>query len=301
MTADDRAAWLEWRACGIGASDIAALLGLSNYASPYSLWCEKTGLLPPAPTSQRQRIGQVLEGAIATLFHEQTGLYVAGEQTSCTHPEYPWVRCTVDGFVFEHLYGGDYELGSQLGTHEVKTDGRFGWDGVPVNIRAQCIWQLGVTGLEHCWLSVLHAGFSFRVYEIDWDEDAQADWKLMLERAEQFWFDHVVTGTPPPVDGSDATTDALRTIHPDHVEGETVELDGLADIITERFDLKEVEADTKARLKVIDNQLRDAFGAAEVGTLAGLPILTYRSHERAAYEVAASTVRTLRTINHKGD
>lgn len=293
---DDRAAWLEWRRGGVGGSDVAALLGLSNYASAVSVWCEKVGLIPGKDTTPRQRVGQVLEPAIAVLFHEHTGLYVAGEQTWCQSRESPWARCTVDGFVADtpdHEAADMDALEWPLGTHQIKTDRAFGWDEVPVNIRAQCVWEMGVTGMRHCWLSVLHGGFSFEVYEIPWDDDAAADWKLMLERAELFW-SHVLDGTMPQIDGSEATADVLRALYPNHEVGVTADLDGLADIIVERAELKDAAKRVKDRLDTIDNELKARLGDAEVGLLHGVPAFTYRSSERAGYTVAPTTVRTLR-------
>ncbi|HFC9341278.1 TPA: YqaJ viral recombinase family protein, partial [Enterococcus hirae] len=35
--------WLEDRKKGIGGSDVATVLGLNKYKSPYQLWLEKTG------------------------------------------------------------------------------------------------------------------------------------------------------------------------------------------------------------------------------------------------------------------
>lgn len=294
MTAVDteRASWLEWRRGGIGGSDIAALLGLSNYASPYSLWCEKVGLIEPTETTQRQRVGQVLEDGIAVLFHEQTGLYSVGEQMWCSHDEHTWAQCTVDGFAAE---AAGSSIDDVLGTHQKKTDGRFGWpDGVPVNIRAQCVWEMGVTQMSHCWLSVLHAGFRFEVYEIARDDDAERDWELMLDRAGTFWHDHVLAGVAPMVDGSDATAEALRVLHPEHVPGERAELDGLVVDLAERYEIKARMKADKARLAEIDNTVRATFGDAEVGTVGGVDVLTYRSSPRAGYVVEPTTVRQLR-------
>ena len=47
--------WHEWRSHGIGGSDIGAILGLSKFASPWTVWADKQGLLPPTPETQRQR------------------------------------------------------------------------------------------------------------------------------------------------------------------------------------------------------------------------------------------------------
>ena len=37
-----RQEWLQARKLGIGGSDVAAILGLSKYKSPYQLWLDKT-------------------------------------------------------------------------------------------------------------------------------------------------------------------------------------------------------------------------------------------------------------------
>lgn len=286
------------RATGIGGSDVASIVGLSRHGSPYTVWARLVGLLPPSESTQRQVIGQELEGAIARLFHRETGLHVASEQMPVRHQRRRWARGFIDGLVFD----GDVDepcIDLALGGFEAKTDGRFGWsDGVPVDYQAQAQWYMLITGLERWWFGVLFAGFRFQTFELKAD---RADQRLLAYRAARLWYRHVLTGVPPPIDGSDATSDALRAIHPNHVEGETAELDGLADIIIERFDLKEVEADTKARLKVIDNTIRERLGDAEVGTLAGIPMFTYRASERKGYTVEPTTVRTLRTINQKGN
>ena len=39
--------WLEWRALGISASEVAVILGRSPYKTPWRLWAEKTGLVRP--------------------------------------------------------------------------------------------------------------------------------------------------------------------------------------------------------------------------------------------------------------
>ena len=44
-----REAWLELRRHSIGGSDAAGIVGLSKWASPYSVWAEKTGRLPEQP------------------------------------------------------------------------------------------------------------------------------------------------------------------------------------------------------------------------------------------------------------
>lgn len=53
--------WLRQRRKSIGGSDAAAIVGLSVWASPYSLWAEKTGKLPDKADNEAMRQGRDLE------------------------------------------------------------------------------------------------------------------------------------------------------------------------------------------------------------------------------------------------
>lgn len=286
--------WHDWRRGGIGGSDIAGLLLPGKWSSPWKVWAEKTGLIAPTESTQRQRIGQRMEAVLAAEFEDaRPGLAVVGEQTWCEHPEHRWARCTVDGFVAERFEDGTNE--PPFATVQFKTDARYGWpDGPPPNYRAQCIWEMGVTDMTHSFLAVMFGGFRFEVFDIAWDDDAQADWDLMLKTADAFWHQHVLTGTPPPVDASDATADALAAVYPDHTPGEVADLAGMADLLVERADLKEAAKATKERLAAIDNAIKERLGDAEVGAIDGVPLVTYRTQTRAAHQVAESTFRVLR-------
>lgn len=250
------AAWHEWRSGGVGGSDIAALIGLSRYASPTSLYYEKTGQLEDrGEDTARQRIGKRMESVLALEFHDRTGLYCVGAQTWCEHPLYKWARCTTDGYSVEAPHRAGVEE-SPLGTIQMKTDGRFGWpDGIPDNIRAQCIWEMGVTGLPHCWLVVMFAGFRVEVFEIDWDVDAVADWEFMLDKARSFWFDHIMLGTPPPVDDHEATTEALTQVYRDPAGMIDADADALALVYRVR-DAMASTAAAEAAEKRWKNELR---------------------------------------------
>src|SRR5689334_22139628 len=62
------AEWHAERRKGIGGSDIPVLLGLSKYASPYSLWAEKIGQVPPDESddeAERFVIAHAMEPVLA--------------------------------------------------------------------------------------------------------------------------------------------------------------------------------------------------------------------------------------------
>lgn len=256
-------AWHAWRRGGVGGSDIAALIGLSRYGSPTSLFYEKIGTLDDErEDTPRQRIGKRMEHVLADEFHDHTGLHVVGAQTWSQHPWHPWARCTVDGFVADHRAVKMRDADLLLGTVQMKTDGRFGWpDGIPPNVRAQCIWEMGVTDQAHCWLIVMFAGFRVEVFEIHFDDDARSDWLFMLDVARTFWTAHVLTLVPPPVDDHEATAETLTRVFGLDPAG-ILDADDRARALV--LDLQLAKARTKAAKAeetVLSNELRALIGS----------------------------------------
>jgi putative phage-type endonuclease len=261
MSADARH---DWRRAGIGGSDIAALVGLSRYASPTSLYYEKTGQVEPDHTdTERQRIGRRMESVLAEEFHDRTGLHCVAAQTLWANPQHPFARCTVDGIANDTTDRDDLHDTTNLGTIQFKTDGRFGWpDGVPANIRAQCVWEMGVTGLPMSWLVVMFAGFRVEVFELPFDHDAAADWLFMLETAERFWTDNVCAGVPPPTDDHEATTRTLEEVFtPDPALQRPVD-DDARELVAKVVDAQAMTKAYKANEDALRNQLRAVIGDA---------------------------------------
>lgn len=284
--------WHEIRASGVGGSEVAGLLGLSRYASPWSLWAEKTGLIPAEhEDNERLEFGREAEPYLAAMFHRRTGLHVAGQQMMVRHPEHGFARATLDGLVFAPIPEEHVPFGPRsdaLGIVQFKTWATRGWpDGIPPAIRAQTIWEMACAGLRHAWVGVLFSTFRFEVFELPWDDDVEADWQFMLAAATEFWR-HVEDGTPPPVDGSDATADAIAHLWPTETPDKAIDADPtLAEILARRAAIKaRVSADEKV-LKGLDNELASLIGDAETIRIDGAPAFTYRAQSRTTVDRAA--------------
>jgi putative phage-type endonuclease len=280
----DRDEWLEWRRAGIGASDVAGILGISPWSSPYSVWADKVGLTEHSDPTEAMEMGLALEPTIAHLFHTRTGLYLLGAQTRCEHPELPWARATLDGYCGESE-STPFDLA--LGNVESKTtaDGPARWEeAIPDHYAAQVQWQMFVTGAERTWVAVIHAAFglAFRVYEVERDDN---DIAFIVDAVTAFWNDHVETGIPPEADGSAATTDALHSlpVDPDAV----VELDDVADLLNQRRSLKADEKATEEALAAVDNRIRAAMGEATEGYIDGELAVSWRPQERRSLDAKA--------------
>jgi putative phage-type endonuclease len=256
----NREAWLAWRRSGLSATDVAGVLGLSPYASPYAVWADKAGLLPDIEVTDAMEFGTRAEPMLAEWFHDRTGLYVLGEQTWCTHPSERWMLATVDGFVSESPAGS---IGAALGGAEFKTttDTAAEWnEAIPDHIACQVQWQMAATGLPVTYLATLHLGFrvEFRVREVVRDE---ADIEALVGACSTFWHEHCLTGVPPATDGSEATTEALRAAFPGDTELDAVT--ATPELVGARWRILSNEEQVKICLADIDadkNLIRAALG-----------------------------------------
>lgn len=263
-------AWLDWRRQGLGASDVAAILGLSPWASRWSLWADKTGLTRDQADTEDMEFGRWAELMIGPWFEHRTGLHVACQQERCEHPELSWARCTLDGRVFESPNSDQ-----PLGVLEIKTvRSSAPWDEIPAHYQCQAQWQMFVTGAERVWFAVLHRR-RLEVYQLERDE---ADIALIAAEAESFWSDHVVAGVAPDVDGSDATWRALTAVWPEHTPGVGVELgsDGAA-WVQELLDARAGRRAAEKAENAAKARLAAALGDAEEGVVDGRRVVTFRA------------------------
>jgi putative phage-type endonuclease len=286
--------WLEWRRQGIGASDIAGILGISPWASPWSVWADKSGMLPPDPADEYMTAGRWLEAAIGPWFTHETGLYVTGEQTWCTHPKWPWVRATPDGFVVESEHSS---IDDALGGLEIKIlGGGKRWDTIPEHYQAQGQWQMLTTSLERVYFAVL-MGRRLDIHELKRDE---ADIAYMLDKAEQFWSGHVIDGVPPPIDGHDATLAALATLYPTADKKVTVAIDDVAGTLPMLAAAKAAKAAAEQDENAASAVLRWAMKDAYEGTVDGERAVTLGSQtrkttcEQCGFEAESAPFRVLR-------
>ena len=191
----DRDGWLATRREGLGASEVAALLGESPFAGPWDVRAAKDGGpevkdhddAPEGETgldvSDPKLRGQILEPLVGTLYSAATGrkhlaigdaLGLPGHIAVTRHATEPWLRASLDATVY------DDELGEGVGEWKTSRDS-YKWgpsgavlDGtlpafdrvVPTHIGIQALVQLAVTGLAFCDVGVLTGGLAFRWFRV---------------------------------------------------------------------------------------------------------------------------------------
>ena len=211
--------WLKLRSQYIGGSDAAAVVGLNPFASPYSLWAEKTGKVPGFAGNLATETGTYLEEFIAKKFEQITGKKVRRCNHSFLNSDYPFAIANIDREIVGEDAGLECKSTSVLNTRRFK-NGDF-----PENYYCQCVHYLGVTEKKRWYIAVLIGNSDFKIFQMtrvasdrcpEWCEssvyieDAEIA-ALMVEEAD-FW-ELVKKDTPPAVDGIKATSEALVAVY----------------------------------------------------------------------------------------
>ena len=205
--------WLEHRQKSIGGSDASAILGMNTYCSPYTVWADKLGKLPPKEDNEAMRLGRDLEDYVAKRFTEETGKKVRRENNIIVNPDFPFAHANVDRMVVGEDAGLECKTTSCMNLKRFK-DGEY-----PENYYCQCVHYLMVTGAKRWYLAVLILGVGFKTFVIERDEE---EIKALAKSEEEFW-KYVKSNLPPEMDGSDSTNETLTTIYPES-NGDTVNL-----------------------------------------------------------------------------
>lgn len=190
-----RAQWLEARRQGLGGSDAAAVLGLSRWKTPLTLYQEKRGEADDGnPDTPSMFWGRTLEPTIRQHYAEQTQRVVRLPDGILTHPKYPFMLATLDGLT------DDGRVVEVKTARSANGWGEPGSNQLPTPYLLQVQHYMAVTGCAVADVAVLISGSDFRLYEIPADEELQ---EMLIARESKFW-EHVVNGIPPePVSCAD--------------------------------------------------------------------------------------------------
>lgn len=279
----NKKAWLKMRRTGLGGSDIASMLGMSSWKSPYALWQEKISTDKDIDEDDDEaqelneyiHFGIKLEQIVADEFEERTGKKLR-RCGLLRNNNYPFVLASVDRLVVGEDAGLECKTTSSWKKEEW-TD-----DNVPDAYYLQCQWYMLATGFPKWYIACLIGGNRFEWKEIKRNDK---DIDIMLQTAKKFWEENVIAKKLPTIDGTEYCTKALREMFPGGGI-EALELNGETDVMLN--DLQMLKEDRKRLDKVItlkENQLREMLG-------------NYEFARSARYNVWYKAIRTT-TFNKK--
>ena len=249
--------WLSWRKKGIGGSDASIVCGLNRYKSPVELWMEKTGQIEPKVAGEAARWGTLIEPLIRVEFVHRTGLQIKHEHAMLQHSEYPFMLANLDGIVADPINGNC--------VFEAKTTNAFKSDEwvnnhVPQAYQLQVQHYLAVTNLSGAYIAVLIGGNFFKWHFIARDNDLIT---MLIELEKRFWH-NVETLTPPPMDGSDASSELLSRLYPSANNKTQITLDDALPLITQYEEALNKEKVAAKRKEESINKLKALMGEYEI-------------------------------------
>lgn len=292
ITSSNRENWLTARRTGIGGSDVASVLGLNPWRTPYDLWMDKTGQVPHGEENAAMHFGTILEQVVADEFVLRTGKKVRRDNQM--H------RTGKDNFQIANL---DRVVVGEDAILECKTANAFRADDwgesqedeiianqvvtehkIPLYYETQIQWYMGVCQKSKAYLAVLIGGQDFRIYCIAFSQTIYAS---LVEKCQAFWFENVVANVAPkPIN----IEDVKKLYAKDN--GEMLEASN--EIATAIGEYKTKASQVKSLKKELDslqNIICTALGEAQGFLIGGQIAATYKTCQRKAYSVAASSYR----------
>ncbi len=269
---ESREEWLKYRESGIGSSEVATIVGLNPWESPYQLWRRKIGIDAPKEENFAMKAGHYLEDAVARFWQDETGCEIIKRSAIdwlIVNTDKPYMRVSPDRTFW---LNGLPKSASNKGILECKTTQMsIDADDLPKHWFCQIQYQLGVAELRQGSLAWLCSGREFGYKDLTLVPDFYG-W--LCEEVDRFWIDYVLGKKEP-----EATTvqDVLLKYNR-HTNGKIIEI---TDEVYEAYlGLKQIKSEISAledRKAELEERIKLCFGDAEAVSYGGQTIATWKA------------------------
>ncbi len=284
--------WFEAHRTHITATDIAPILGQSDYKTALDVFAEKTGRVKPFEGNEFTRRGQRYEPVILADYSDSTGSIVRNPLPLFIHPSLAFLAATPDA---EATTGtGDVwgvEAKFSMSPARAAALGDEGTDDIPSDWLLQTQTQMSVMGWQRVDLAVLLYG-RLKVYPVGRNDDLIG----IIESAATEFNQRLANDDPPEPDWEHEQTPKLIKAMYAPKAGLSVELSEQCELLWgSQTKLAEQIKELEKQRETIRARVLNEMGEAEIGELPGLGLQLVRGRvERKEYTVAASSYVTLR-------
>lgn len=278
---------IESRNSRCGASDAAAILGLSPYRSAWEVWAEKSGRLEPGKGSDATSMGQRLESPILDVAEAELGPLSRGDLVWLPRLALPLAstldaRVKATGIPCEAKTSGI--VGPLYGTW-----GDDGSDAVPESYLVQVTLQMVCCEADMAHLYALLGGRGIVRYRVLRDDDLA---NTLVDRLARWWDRHIVQGIEPARDEPVPLEVAKRLRKTPHKV--TTFSDDAQPVIDEYEAAKAEKSAAEKRADAAQAALLLLLGDAEAAGLPDGRILTHSEQFRKGYTTKDTSFRVLR-------
>lgn len=268
----DRAEWLEYRKSGIGSSEVATIVGLNPWETPYQLWRRKIGLDTPKEETFAMKAGHYLEDAVSMFWQDATGREIIKRSTGdwlIRSNEKPFIQVSPDRtYWLEGMKHNEQNKGIlECKTTQKAIDG----DDLPKHWFCQVQYQLGGAELTQGSIAWLTQGREFGYKDLSFVPDFYA-W--LVEETEKFYTDNIIGKQEP----SAVSVQDILLKYNRHTAGKIVEVgDDIWEAYSKLKGVKEELAALEKTKEELEERIKLGFGDAEAISYGGQTIATWKS------------------------
>lgn len=267
----DRAEWLEIRKSGIGSSEVATIVGLNPWETPYQLWRRKIGMDAPKEETFAMKAGHYLEDAVSLFWQDATGREVIKRSTGdwlIRSNERPYIQVSPDRTYWLEGKHND----SNKGILECKTTQKaIDEDDLPKHWFCQVQYQLGGAELTQGSIAWLTQGREFGYKDLAFVPDFY-DW--LVYEVDKFWTDNILGMQEP----SAISVQDVLIKYNKHTDGKVIEV---ADDIYYTYNnlkiVKEEIAALEQKKTEFEDRIKMCFGDAEAISYGGQTLATWKA------------------------
>lgn len=260
--------WHAQRATGIGGSDVGAIIGVSKWESPLSLWGKKSGRIEDDfEENEAMEWGKLLEEVIIEKFkRKHPELEVYYQPGSFKHRDRDWQLANPDAIAYNPASDTWHIVEIKTAAYEDEWDEKTG--RIPLSYRAQVLWYMDTFGFGSAFVATLFSGRKYREFYIEgsaFEQDLNRD-------AVEAWRGYLTEDKQPDYDGSEATYETVRKLHPQ------IDLDlppvELGDLGIHYFNAVSNFEAAESHLREMKSRVMDAIGLARTGLINGEPMVS---------------------------
>lgn len=248
-----RADFLKRRKTGIGGSDAAKIMGVSQYGTALDVYRDKTSDEINEEPNDVLELASYLEDFTARKYAALTGFDVRRKKAELVHPDYPFLKGNIDRQIFKSNH-------NSVGVLECKALGSYNFRrvesyGLPPDYIIQMQFYFLTGGYRWGAFAILNRD-SGRMLTFEVTPDHELCGRIQAVCVD-FWMNSVAPRVPPVERGPEKELTLPK------YDGKLSDLNGdaeLAGLCAEYSELKGMESQVKELLDECGNRIKDRLG-----------------------------------------
>lgn len=286
----------------ISPSKVGAIMGLSRWESPYSLWYRMRGELPPEEPKDAYDLGHDVEPMAARRWRRRNEgwLLSPDEVQFVVDPEhfgFP-AMVTLDRRAVRGALRRVVEFKMARDQNDAEKWGDDGSGVLPPDYWTQVLTAMLFTGWTDLPGQLLCLGPRIgdeKLYQVEYNTDAREEAAFIIDECRRF-YTSLSADEPPELDKSKATYECIKQQHPE-IDGSTVELD--ADDVVNYAEARVAFTAAEEALQLENNRLLKRMEQARYAELEGVQIARRQPNKTGVSFVPSKSITPAKALELK--